>query len=554
MNRRLSFIISLFIVICFLSCDIKLVDEKSQEIVIEPVQITFDKGLKANPALSPDGTQLAYSRTDVVIPLVAYSIETGASYPFATIQDEINGNVSISRDGQWIAFDSYSRNQIIIQSAETGIEYPITPRDSACSGPQWSPDGRKICYGKADKDNDYSLWVFSLDDSSHRRVAKVAGYALIDANWFEDGENLIFRAGSWAEDNSELWSVSLTTGNIKRYSDDPIFDFNSPSISPDETKIAFISSYPDSIDWSVWIYSVPDGSIYPFSKEGYSRYPVWSPDGSKLAYSSYYDGTVITSVDNDLITSVNTVFSYVYPNWLEDNETIVISSTDKLYKTNLWTINLVTNQTHQLTDFTESEYSNRYIASAWDSKRDYIFLSQSGKNKLSFINIHTSELIDFKSGRNPEISQDGQWLTYDYGGYIFLFNLTTQETRKLEKENDDYLSEPTLSPDMSQIACMKSNNIIIFDLIDNTLVENFRLTGYWSSPAWSPENAVYGTRIAANHNNDIHLINPENLDNRTVLEYTKNPAWSIDGEKLFCIDLKDYQIYSRNIFYEITNE
>ena len=548
MNKRSSFIISLFIAICFLSCDIKLVDEKSQEIVIEPVQITYDKGLKANPALSPDGTQLAYSRTNITIPLTAYSIETGTSYLFATIQDYINGNASISNDGLWIAYHSYTFKQIVVQSVETGIEYPIPSTIQTCSDLLFSPNGKYICYISS-----YNLWVVDLADSTHHLVAQDPEYYFVDVSWFADSKSLIFNAYPLHSKSRGLWAVSIETGEYTKYSNSEFYLFRNPSMSPDQTKIAFSSSYRDSIySTLLWIYSVSEDSVYLFSDKNSVYNSTWSSDGSMLMYEQSSNRTYIYDFQDDSTIQLTIPYNG-HDTWLE-RENLIIIERSEIINTKLSKIDLTTNKTRLLTVNSLGSQLNSKIYPAFDLSNDRIFYSYSGSTKLSTINLTTHEITEYKTGQYPEISRNGEWLVYDNNKDIFLCNLNTGATKKLIKTIDDQLYDPALSPNASKIACLANDDLVLFDIDGDTLIANARLNGNWSSPAWSPENPVYGTRIAANYNNDINLINPENLDNRTVLGNTKNPAWSPDGNKLYYVDRMDDQIYSRNIFYEITNE
>jgi serine/threonine-protein kinase len=60
-----------------------------------------------------------------------------------------------------------------------------------------------------------------------------------------------------------------------------------PRLSPDQQKIAVLITEPRS---DVWIYDIPRGTLSPLTSEGGSAYPIWTRDGSKIAYVSGREG------------------------------------------------------------------------------------------------------------------------------------------------------------------------------------------------------------------------------------------------------------------------
>ena len=59
------------------------------------------------------------------------------------------------------------------------------------------------------------------------------------------------------------------------------------SLSPDGRKVAYGFNGPNS---DIWIFDMATGRNQKLTEEGVNQYPIWSPDGSWVTYSSYLDG------------------------------------------------------------------------------------------------------------------------------------------------------------------------------------------------------------------------------------------------------------------------
>ena len=149
-----------------------------------------------------------------------------------------------SPDGEWVVYRDSTRgineNDEIFVAAADGFERTNITNDPANDwGPDWSPDGSTI--------------VFNSD----RDRGGLRGY-LVDP----DGSNL--RAL-----DLDVW-------------------FEYPSFSPDGTQIVFESH--DGSDYDVYVADLTTGQTRPLTDSpGNDGWPVWSPDGSSIAFSTEGD-------------------------------------------------------------------------------------------------------------------------------------------------------------------------------------------------------------------------------------------------------------------------
>ena len=109
-----------------------------------PTQLTVSAGLDAFPAVSPDGTTVAYA-TDRTgrFEIVVKSLAPGGGERLLTADGQQNVQPAWSPDGRFVAFHARIPGGIWVVSSQGG-----TPRQVATTGsaPAWSRDGTMIAY------------------------------------------------------------------------------------------------------------------------------------------------------------------------------------------------------------------------------------------------------------------------------------------------------------------------------------------------------------------------------------------------------------------------
>ena len=163
-------------------------------------------------SVSADGRRLIY--TSLVTRSNLWSIPIGGASPgwsgarAITNENQTIEGVGISRDGEWLAYDSNrdGRQHIYKVPASGGDPVPLT-RDSADSFlPAWSPSGREITY-HAWSNGNRNIFVVSADGSERHQVTSYGGHEM-NPVWSPRGDRLLFiadRTNRW-----ELYTVSRT--------------------------------------------------------------------------------------------------------------------------------------------------------------------------------------------------------------------------------------------------------------------------------------------------------------------------------------------------------
>jgi Tol biopolymer transport system component len=83
-----------------------------------------------------------------------------------------------------------------------------------------------------------------------------------------------------------LFQLPAAGGAAKQLTSGPYYDA-APAISPDGTRVAFVSDRKVSSQGNIFVLDIASGQIRQVTDEAWVDRPVWSPDGKTIAYLSY---------------------------------------------------------------------------------------------------------------------------------------------------------------------------------------------------------------------------------------------------------------------------
>lgn len=228
------------------------------------------------------------------------------------------GSATISPNGQWVAYTVRDTNwdenayhtEIWLADAKSGELRQLTnhPKKSSTS-PTWSPDGTKLAFA-TDREEKRQIYVIDPRGGEARKLTAVeegvGGFA-----WSPDGKSFAFTSTDAKTDAdkdrekkfgdfdvigegyrmSHLWVFDIGTEKARRLTSGTTFTVGQFSWSPAGTRIAFDhrinGAATSGATADISMVAVADGTVRPLvTQAGADTGPVWSPDGSTIAFES----------------------------------------------------------------------------------------------------------------------------------------------------------------------------------------------------------------------------------------------------------------------------
>ena len=320
---------------------------------------TDASGAQANdfsfgPVFSPDGTKVAFSSGasnlvpgdtngtyDIFVKDLTTGVVTRVSTDGTGAQENSDSYRPVfSPDGTKVAFYSYSTNlvpgdtnnsyDVFVKDLTTGTVTRVSTDASGTQGnavsslPVFSPDGTKVAFFSdasnlvpGDTNSATDVFVKDLTTGAVTRVSTDAGGIQANSDSYSygpvfspDGTKVAFYsvasnlAPGDTDGSYDIFVKDLTTGAVTRVSTDAGgIQANAssyiPTFSPDGTKVAFLSYASNLVPGDtngtvdVFMKDLATGAVTRLSTDaagaqanGYSDNPVFSPDGTKVAFNS----------------------------------------------------------------------------------------------------------------------------------------------------------------------------------------------------------------------------------------------------------------------------
>ena len=222
-----------------------------------------------DPAWSPDGRQLAFTRNE----------DVGESTTFT--------------------FDDV----FVMDADGSDVRQVTADEEDLWSGqPTWSPDGQELAYVRGESiastvSSKYGeLYRIGLDGDGMRPLT--TGQPDTDPDWSPDGRRIVFVRGvslsSFTEANDDLYVLDVDTGQVRQLTHTPQGTFEAaPAWSPDGARIAFVRTTRRSqFDGTASLHVMDRDGTHErrlptyelFSDSPYSV--AWSPDGQSIAFET----------------------------------------------------------------------------------------------------------------------------------------------------------------------------------------------------------------------------------------------------------------------------
>ncbi len=232
----------------------------------------------------------------------------------------------ISPDGRYVAYAQQETNwdendyvqQIWIAVVSTGERYKLTGGKKSSSGPQWSPDSKRLAF-TSDRDGKRQIYLISPAGGEATQLTNEEG-GVGGLGWSPDGASIAFTSSGpeskTMKDRKEkygdffivggdyamnhLWRVKIPAeipGDSKKLpkaeaiTSGDKFSVGSFAWSPDSQRIAFAAQRDPDLGSSdteqIYVVGLSDLHVRKVTETpGPNNSPKWSPDGKQIAYTT----------------------------------------------------------------------------------------------------------------------------------------------------------------------------------------------------------------------------------------------------------------------------
>ena len=187
------------------------------------------------------------------------------------------------RDGNW---------DIYVMNADGNNQQRLTINYAGDYDPAWSPDGTKIAF-ISDRDGNNEIYIMDADGSNQRNLTNNLADEYEPA-WSPDCEKIAFISDR--EGNLSIFIMNKDGSNQKRLTKNGVISedqnyiwLEAPAWSPDGTKIAFTSKKNGS--YQIYVMDADGSNQRKLTRDpDWNFHPTWSSDGKKIAFVSRRDG------------------------------------------------------------------------------------------------------------------------------------------------------------------------------------------------------------------------------------------------------------------------
>ena len=189
-----------------------------------------------------------------------------------------------SNDGQTLLY-LHTKDQrtfmLVLADVETGETRPLIQNNDTFISPAWSPDGRMIAFvAKTSTDSRENISTFDVDSGDIQLVLKTTS-SHIRPSWTSDGSVLTFVTTDYNYPQADIYAVDVVSHAVQPMVADAAF----PVWSPDGRYLLYTTNRTHILA----VYDAASANTHVLRREtdGTIDYANWSGDGQEVVYVSY---------------------------------------------------------------------------------------------------------------------------------------------------------------------------------------------------------------------------------------------------------------------------
>ena len=384
------------------------------------LRLTHHPAAEGNPAWSPDGRYLAFIRYGAdECGLYRVAALGGDPRKLGVCSNAASVHPAWSPDGAWIALDDVAPGQggshISLLSTRTFETVPLTFPAPAMRGdthPVFSLDGTHLVFRRIQSEGLHDLFAVPMTGGTPRQLTFVNRN--IDGHgWHPGGQRIIFssnRNGLY-----QLWQIPSAGGLPEVL---PISDYNlhKPSLARSQNRLVYARSIVQTNLWALKTNQARVVSVEPLiTSTGWDLHPQISPNSAKIAFSSNRSGfyEVWVSDFQESMPLKLTAFEGPFtgtPRWSPDSERLVFDARPEDHA-DLFVIDAAGGYPQRLTTDTADD-----LAASWshDGRSIYFSSNRSGSWQVWTMPAEGGQAVQVtrEGGFGPQASPDGRYVYF----------------------------------------------------------------------------------------------------------------------------------------------